>query len=415
MTFDRLSRNLVVLRQGAAILTAFMLPITTSGQAIAVSIFAVLALLTLDRARLIATLRTAPALIPLVLFLLMLASVSWSTEPLGPALKGVAPYTKLLLIPLVMATAFTPRQALQVGYGFLAPCLVLLALSWASLLWPSGPWHWFKIIGVPVKDNAVQSSCFALCAFGLAVHAIRTWSDGAARRALAMMVLAVLFFANIFLIFVSKTGLLMAMALLALVLVQVGRWRRALSVAAAAGLVIGIALTYSPWGQTRLEEFWADVHTEKPTSESIKARLDFWDKALGFVGQAPLLGHGAGSIRPLYQSVEAARPSFLGEPTSDPHNQFFAVALQTGLVGGALLLAMWAAHFVMFAGRDFARVLGQAVVVQNVLGSLFNSHLSTVTQGMLYCLAVGLLGAVVLNAPVREASAAEAAAEPTST
>jgi O-antigen ligase len=411
MTFDRLSHNLAVLRQGAAILTAFMLPITTSGQAIAVSIFAVLALLTLDRARLIATLRTAPALIPLLLFLLMLASVSWSTEPLVPALKGVAPYTKLLLIPLVMATAFTPRQALHVGYGFLVPCLVLLMLSWASLLWPSGPWHWFKIIGVPVKDNAVQSSCFALCAFGLAVHAIRTWSEGAAWRALAMIVLAVLFFANIFLIFVSKTGLLMAMALLALVLVQVGRWRRALLVAAAAGLVIGVALTYSPWGQTRLQEFWTDVHTERPSSESIKARLDFWDKALGFVRQAPLLGHGAGSIRPLYQSVEAARPSFLGEPTPDPHNQFLAVALQAGLVGGFLLLAMWAAHLLMFAGRDFARVMGQAVVVQNVLGSLFNSHLSTVTQGMLYCLAVGLLGAVVLNRP---APAPDAAAEPIS-
>jgi O-antigen ligase len=407
MTTDNLSRNLRILRQGAAILTAFTLPITTSGQAIAVSIFAVLALLTLDRTQLTATLRTPPALIPLVLFLLMLVSVSWSAEPLVPALKGVAPYAKLLLIPLVMATAFTPRQALQVGYGFLVPCLVLLALSWASLLWPSGPWHWFKIIGVPVKDNAVQSSCFALCAFGLAVHAIRTWSGGAVWRALAIMVLAVLFFTNIFLIFVSKTGLLMALALLALVLVQVGRWRRALLMAAAAGLVIGIALTYSPWGQARLEEFWADVHTEKPTSESIKARLDFWDKALGFVREAPLLGHGAGSIRPLYQTLEATRPSPLGEPTSDPHNQFFAVALQIGLVGGVLLLAMWATHFAMFIGRDFARVLGQAVVLQNVLGSLFNSHLSTVTQGMLYCLAVGLLGAVIRNASQPEAPAAD--------
>jgi O-antigen ligase len=63
ITMDRLSRNLGVLRQGAAILTAFMLPISTSGQAIAVSVFAVLTLLTLDHARLMATLRTAPALI----------------------------------------------------------------------------------------------------------------------------------------------------------------------------------------------------------------------------------------------------------------------------------------------------------------------------------------------------------------
>jgi O-antigen ligase len=413
MTIDSLSRNLRTLRQGAAILTAFTLPITTSGQAIAVSIFAVLALLTLNRARLTATLRTPAALIPLALFLLMLVSVSWSTEPLGPALKGVATYGKLLLIPLVMATAFTPRQALQVAYGFLVPCLVLLALSWVSLLWPSGPWFWFKIIGVPVKDNAVQSSCFALCAFGLAVHAIRTWSE-APRRAVAMIVLAVLFFADIFLIFVSKTGLLMAMALLVLVLFQVGNLRRALSIVAAAGIVIAVALSFSPYGQLRLQTFWTDVHTEKPTSDSIKARLDFWDKALGFVGQAPLLGHGAGSIRPLYQSLEATRPSPLGEPTSDPHNQFFAVALQTGLVGGVLLLAMWAAHLAMFIGRDFPRVLGQAVVVQNVLGSLFNSHLSTVTQGMLYCLGVGLLGAVVLNARLRETGAADAVVTPIS-
>ena len=63
-----------------------------------------------------------------------------------------------------------------------------------------------------------------------------------------------------------------------------------------------------------------------------------------------------------------------------------------------LLIAMWAAHFALFVGRDFAHVMGQGVVVQNVVGSMFNSHLSVVTQGMLYCLAVGLLGAVIRNA-----------------
>jgi O-antigen ligase len=43
--------------------------------------------------------------------------------------------------------------------------------------------------------------------------------------------------------------------------------------------------------------------------------------------------------------------------------------------------------------------------LQNVVGSLFNSHLSTVTQGMLYCLAVGLLGAVIRNASLQYALA----------
>ena len=104
-----------------------------------------------------------------------------------------------------------------------------------------------------------------------------------------------------------------------------------------------------------------------------------------------MLFRSTGSTKSLYQSLEATRPP-------DPHNQFFAIAIQVGLVGGAILIVMWAVHFSMFVGGSFASAIGQAVVIQNIIGSLFNSHLSTVTQGMLYCLAVGLLGGIVQRA-----------------
>jgi O-antigen ligase len=396
MTKDELSGKLAEARQVAAIATAFALPLSTSGQAIAVSIFAVLALLTLDRARFRATLRMPAAWLPVALFALIAVGVLWSMLPFGLAIKWVGPYAKLLLIPLLMATAFTPRQALQVGIGFLAACTILLILSWASLLWPTGPWGWFKVPGVPVKDNAVQSGSFALCAFGLALGAARSWTQADRRRALALAVLALLFVADIFLIFVSKTGLLMVVVLLGLFLVQAGGWRRAMIVAIPAVLVIAIALWSSAPAQKRLAEFSTDMQAAKSDETvSTAARIDFWTKGLDFIKRAPLLGHGTGSIRPLYQSEQAARPSPYGEATPDPHNQFLHVALQVGLIGGALLLAMWIAHAQMFAHHDLASAMGLAVVVQNVVGSLFNSHLSTVTQGMLYCLAVGLLGAVL--------------------
>ena len=123
--------------------------------------------------------------------------------------------------------------------------------------------------------------------------------------------------------------------------------------------------------------------------------MDFWRKGLDFVEQAPLLGHGTGSIKPLYQAMEATQPSPYGQATPDPHNQFLHVVLQVGLFGGILLLAMWAAHFRMFLHRDAISIMGQAVVLQNFIGSLFNSHLATITLGMLYCVAVGVLGAAV--------------------
>ncbi|MDB5568147.1 MAG: O-antigen ligase [Tardiphaga sp.] len=400
MTKADLPRNLAAARQIAAIATAFTLPFSTSGQAIAVSIFAVLALLTLDRARFNATLRTPAAWLPVALFALILIGVLWSMQPLSGAIKWVGPYAKLLLIPLVMATAFTPKQALQIAYGFIIACVFLLALSWASFLWPTGPWTWFKSPGVPFKDNAVQSGCFALCAFGLAIGAIRISAQDR-RRAIAMIVLALLFFADIFLIYLSKTGMLMAAALLGLFLIHVGGWRRVLMIAVPALIVIAVALWASAPAQRRLAEMSSDINASQGAGNGVQetvstaARLDFWSKAIGFVKQAPLLGHGTGSIKPLYQAMEATKPSPYGEATPDPHNQTLHVVLQVGLVGGLLLWAMWIAHARLFLGRDFASIIGQAIVLQNVIGSLFNSHISAVTQGMLYCLAVGLLGAVV--------------------
>ena len=258
-------------------------------------------------------------------------------------------------------------------------------------------WDWFKSPGVPVKDNAVQSGCFALCAFGLAISAVREWSTGDGKRAVATAVLALLFFADIFLIFVSKTGMLEAAALLGLFLLWFGGWRKALLTAVPMLLVAGLALSLSAPARHRLAEFASDIRADDMSQESVStaSRQDFWNKAIGFVKQAPVFGHGTGSTKSLYQSLQASRPSPYGEAVPDPHNQFLAIAIQAGLVGGALLLAMWATHFFLFAGRGVVGVLGQAVVLQNVVGSLFNSHLSTVTQGTLYCLGVGLPGGLL--------------------
>ena len=403
MTRDDIQRHLLTARQVAAIATAFTLPFSTSGEAIAVSVFSVLAVLTMDYTRLAAVLRKPQAYLPLALFALILIGVLWSMLPLGSAIKWVGPYAKLLLIPLVMATAFTPKQALQIGYGFLAGCVLMLALSYLYFLWPTGPWSWFKSPGVPFKDNAVQSECFGLCAFGLSLAASRLWNQVERWRVIAIAVLAALFFADIFMLYISKTGALTAAALLGLLLLLIGGWRRGLLIAVAVLAIAALALTVSKPAQQRLAEIVVDMKAGNSGSTSMEtvstaSRLDFWRKAVEFVRAAPLLGHGTGSIRPLYQTLEATRPSPYGEAVADPHNQVLHTVLQVGLVGGLLLLAMWAAHGWMFFGRNIASALGLAVVLQHVIGSMFNSHLSQVTQGMLYCTAVGLLGSLLLRA-----------------
>jgi O-antigen ligase len=410
MHATNLSQRLLTGRQIAAVTTAFMIPVSTSGQAIALSFFVLFAALTVERKQWLITLATPAAAIPVGLYLLILIGMSWSPTPFAPG-GGVAHYAKLLLIPIAMASAFTPRQALQIGHGFLAGCLVVLVLSFLSFFILLPPPFQHSMGGVPLKDNAVQSGCFALCAFALALGGIRVGVAGNRRRAAAMIILALVFLADIFMIFISKTGVLMTAAFIVLFVIHAEGWKRALLIAVPIALVAAIALWSSAPAQRRLAEIATDINAVEGNKGSPEAtlstasRLDFWSKAVEFIKEAPLFGHGTGSTKSLYQSLEATRPSPYGEAVPDPHNQFFAIAIQVGLVGGAILLLMWAVHFSMFIGRGFASAIGQAVVLQNFIGSLFNSHLSTVTQGMLYCLAVGLLGGLVQRARCRKSIA----------
>lgn len=402
-TRKEISRRLRIARQAMAVATAFSLPLSTSAQAIAASIFVVLAIATLDLSRFTATIRSPAAWLPAALFALILIGVTWSSEPLPIALKWVGPYAKLLLIPIVMMTAFSRKEGLQIACGFLAACTILLLLSWASVVWPSGPWGWFKEASVPVKDNAVQSGEFALCAFGLAYAGLRHWSENRTRAMLALL-LAALFFVNGVFVNISKTGILMAGALLTLLLLETQGWRRGVLIAIPAMLAIVVALSFSPSAQVRLKQFLEGtepVHDNRENFSTV-ARLYFWKQSQAFIASAPVLGHGTGSIASLYRGLDQSK-TFGNIP--DPHNQFLHTALQVGLVGGALLIAMWAAHLALFWGSGPLRAMGLAIVVQNILGCLFNSHLSTVTQGMLYCLGVGLIGALIWSARLPVSSA----------
>ena len=83
--------------------------------------------------------------------------------------------------------------------------------------------------------------------------------------------------------------------------------------------------------------------------------------------------------------------------TVNPHNQMLVVAIQLGLVGTLTLLAMWVAHLRLFRGEGLISWIGLVAVVENMVGSVFNSHLSDFTQGWLYVFAVGVLGGMALR------------------
>ena len=63
---------------------------------------------------------------------------------------------------------------------------------------------------------------------------------------------------------------------------------------------------------------------------------------------------------------------------------------------------MWAAHLMLFAREGLIAWMGLVLVTENIVSSLFNSHLFDFHEGWMYVLGVGVAGGMVLKA--REAT-----------
>ena len=84
---------------------------------------------------------------------------------------------------------------------------------------------------------------------------------------------------------------------------------------------------------------------------------------------------------------------------NNPHNQTLHAGIQWGAFGIVLLLAMWMAHLRIFAAAGLAALIGLFIVVQNILGSLFDSHLADFVEGWIYVIGVGVAAGTARRGP----------------
>jgi O-antigen ligase len=165
-------------------------------------------------------------------------------------------------------------------------------------------------------------------------------------------------------------------------------------------VIAGAAWVASPQLEHTVSTFQRDyqLYEENGTSTSIGERLEYWQKSLRFFVEAPVIGHGTGSTRGLFEQA-ATGPAVLaaGKVINNPHNQILNVAVQWGTVGVAMLFAMWFLHLLLFRGPGLANWIGLLVVVQNIFTSLFNSHIFDFHEGWMYVLGVGVAGGMVLK------------------
>jgi hypothetical protein len=99
----------------------------------------------------------------------------------------------------------------------------------------------------------------------------------------------------------------------------------------------------------------------------------------------------------MFRQAAGDDPRLASIVTGNPHNMTFRVGIQLGLLGVAVLYAMWGAHLLLFAGRGLIAWLGLAWVVSDIISSVFLSHLFDFTTGWTYVFGVGVLGGMLLR------------------
>ncbi|TMK08509.1 MAG: O-antigen ligase family protein, partial [Alphaproteobacteria bacterium] len=204
---------------------------------------------------------------------------------------------------------------------------------------------------------------------------------------------------------VSRTALVTMPIMLAVFALLHLKWRSIVMIFSTAIVLAALAWTASPHLRWTTATFLRDyqIYRELDQPTSIGMRLEFWEKSLRFFAEAPIIGHGTGSTRGLFEQA-ATGPKVLagGQVVSNPHNQTLNVAVQWGVVGIVVLYAMWLAHLLLFRGEGLVAWIGLLVVVQNIFTSLFNSHIFDFTAGWMYVLGVGIAGGMVLKTGSRE-------------
>ena len=386
-------------------LVAVSLPWSTS----LVAIFAVAALVTMlpffDTKAFLQSLKRPVCTVPLALFALAAVGTLWSDAAWGARLYAVGPAAKLLMLPVLFYHFERSSRGVQVFTAFLVSCVLLLVMSFIVAAYPWLAMRPVPDYGVPVKNYIDQSQEFALCAVVLAYPIVALLRAGRIVLALLLGAIALGFVADMTFIIVSRTVLVTMPVMLAVFALLHLKWRTNMILIGVAVVLAALAFATSLQLRAKIQTFSQDyqLYHERNMPTSIGLRLEFWQKSLRFISEAPAFGHGTGSIRGLFEQAAVGKDTATSEVIGNPHNQTLNVAIQWGALGVILLYAMWLVHGLLFRGDGLVAWIGLMVVVQNVFTSLFNSHIFDFNEGWMYVLGVGVAGGMLLKAFSRDA------------
>lgn len=355
-------------------------------------------------------LRSPPALLALALLGMVLLGATWTIAPPADLGNAVRKYTKLLVLPVALCLCWRapalPARALRwslAGCAVLATSVYLTALH----LMPTSDLGWWRV-GDASDPFALRNhiTIGILLAFAACVSFLFASYRGDPRPRIAAL-LAGVYFALPILIGNGRTGyvaLFLGLFVLYLLRARV-TLLGSVAVAAAMSLLFAGVYTLSPNLQSRTDALVLEVSKNIEASPN-GVRMSYLRVGTQAVAERPLFGHGTGAFATLYHP-EAKRIWHgimeVDHIRNQPHSEPLLLAVQLGLAGLALYVALFVALArPVLARRDLVADAFALLLAVYGVTSLFNSLLWDPTEAYWF---LTLAGALYVHCAARRAAA----------
>jgi O-antigen ligase len=316
--------------------TLFMIPLSTTAKSICI----VAALLTIIfapayRHDLTHIINKSWCKAAIALFLMAFLACFWGPASIHEKWTAVEKYSKLLYLP-VLAVGFRDEHARKLGlYGFL---LAMVVTCFFAILAFIGviPLHDAEAGGM-FRNHIMTGYMMAFAAYLSGFLFLQ--SRGKGRWVFAALTL--LFSYHVLFINNGRTGYVVYVLLMILLMLQSFSWRQALCGSMLGMVLLAVNFHYSPVMQQAVLIAVSDCerYLKNEKNTSIGYRLQFHDYAYELFKRHPWIGNGSAGFMHIYHE-ENPIPS-RGDRLLEPHSQYWLVASEFGVLGLGLLLVFF--------------------------------------------------------------------------
>ncbi len=308
-----------------------------------------------------------------ILLLILLMGIIYTPVSVSTAFSVFKKYRELLFMAVFMSFLTTERNRKFAFLGFMfAMCLNLIISYFGAIAQPDAP------EGTPVtafKNEITYSILVAYFAFWTLVEVVY---DKKHRK--IMMILFSLTVFNLFFIGTGRTGYVLFIILLALFVFHKFNWKVGIGGLLAVFLIFIGVISFSDNYRAKFMNF---VNEFVNSDYSIGLRKQYYKYSWELIKQRPILGFGTGSFESEYKKItdQAGNPV----KTSNPHNEYLMIGVQTGFIGIIGFLYFLFCHWKWSLSLSYReKLLAQALILLFAIGCIPNSLLLDHTEGMLF-------------------------------